>query len=142
MDICFLEKSEDFQSVLDILLQLRPQYTFETLEKQINRQQKQGYNIVYVKLDNEVLAVAGFFIGEKLAWGKHIYIADLVTNESCRSKGVGAFLINWFKEYCRELGCTQLHLDSGIQKFSAHRFYLRERFNIASHHFSTTNMNS
>ena len=44
-----------------------------------------------------VLAVAGFTVGEKLAWGKHIYIDDLVTNESHRSIGVGSFLISWFK---------------------------------------------
>jgi len=30
----------------------------------------------------------------------------------------------------------QLHLDSGVQRYMAHKFYLREGFIIASHHFS------
>ncbi|MGX1791676.1 hypothetical protein ACWIDW_01820 [Microbacterium sp. NPDC055312] len=32
--------------------------------------------------------------------------------------------------------CRQLDLDSGVQRFDAHRFYLRERMNIDAHHFS------
>ncbi|MEZ9410027.1 GNAT family N-acetyltransferase, partial [Vibrio lentus] len=83
-----------------------------------------------------VLAAAGFSVGEKLAWGKHIYIEDLVTNAQFRSSGVGKFIIDWFKTYALESGCEQIHLDSGVQRFPAHKFYLREGFNIASHHFS------
>ena len=80
--------------------------------------------------------MAGFSVGEKLAWGKHIYIEDLVTNAKYRSCGVGQFLLDWFKTYARANNCEQIHLDSGVQRFAAHRFYLREGFNIASHHFS------
>ncbi len=83
-----------------------------------------------------ILAAAGFNVGEKLAWGKHIYIDDLVTNAQFRSRGVGKFILDWFKTYALEIGCEQIHLDSGVQRFSAHKFYLREGFNIASHHFS------
>jgi len=126
--------------IAEVLLQLRPQYTKESLITQIKKQQRSGYQIAYVKSGAEILCVAGFIVGEKIAWGKHIYIDDLVTNENCRSTGVGTFIINWFKAYCKELGCKQLHLDSGIQKFPAHRFYLTNRFNIASHHFSITDI--
>ncbi len=37
-------------------------------------------------------------------------------------------MISWLKSHARQLGCNQLHLDSGVQRFSAHRFYLREGF--------------
>jgi GNAT superfamily N-acetyltransferase len=77
-----------------------------------------------------------FNVGENLAWYKYIYIDDLVTSDAHRSTGAGTFLINWFKEYAQEIGCQHLHLDSGVQRFPAHRFYRRERFTIASHHFS------
>ena len=81
--------------------------------------------------------IAGFVVGEKLAWGKHIYIDDLVTSADHRSTGVGKVLMEWFRTYAKDNGCTQIHLDSGVQRFAAHRFYLREGFDIASHHFST-----
>jgi len=132
----FILKSDDeLPSVAEVLIQLRPQYTIDSLIEQIKKQQKLGYQIAYVKLGDKVLSVAGFVVGEKLAWGKSIYIDDLVTDENSRSTGAGTCLINWFKSYCKEIGCEQLHLDSGVQRFQAHKFYLREGFNIASHHF-------
>ena len=138
MQVFLLEDNEDFSSVMDVLLQLRPSYNKESITVQIKKQMAQGYRVVYVKSEGHILAAAGFVAGEKLAWGKHIYIDDLITNESYRSKGAGALLIEWFKRHCKEAGYDQLHLDSGVQRFSAHRFYLRERFNIESHHFSIT----
>ncbi len=140
MEVHLINSDSELVAVAKVLLQLRPQYSLKTLVSQIKTQQKQGYQIAYVKSDNNILCVAGFVIGEKLAWGKHIYIDDLVTNEQYRSTGVGAFLIAWFKAYCKEIGCRQLHLDSGVQRFPAHRFYLREGFDIASHHFSNTDI--
>ena len=86
------------------------------------------------------MCVAGFVVGTKLAWGHHIYVDDLVTAENRRSKGAGAKMIAWLKSHARQLGCNQLHLDSGVQRFAAHRFYLREGFNIDSHHFSITDL--
>ena len=44
--------------------------------------------------------------------------------------------MDWLKCHARENECEQIHLDSGVQRFPAHRFYLREGFDIASHHFS------
>ncbi|UTV30268.1 GNAT family N-acetyltransferase [Photobacterium atrarenae] len=138
MEVRFLDNNAntDEPAVLEVLLQLRPSYDIDSLSAQIKKQQAHGYQVVYVKSPDGILAVAGFVVGEKLAWGKHIYIDDLVTNANHRSCGVGKFLIDWFKAYALEVGCEQIHLDSGVQRFPAHKFYLREGFTIASHHFS------
>lgn len=141
MEVHLVNSETELSPIAEVLLQLRPQYSLDSLIEQIKKQQELGYQLAYVVSGDDILCVAGFVVGEKLAWGKHIYIDDLVTNENHRSNRVGTFLINWFKRYCSELGCQQLHLDSGIQKFPAHRFYLTNRFNIASHHFSITNIN-
>ena len=140
MQVYLLQSNSELGKVAEVLLQLRPQYDLQGLKVQIEKQQEAGYQIAYVKQSEEILCVAGFVVGEKLAWGKYIYIDDLVTNEASRSTGAGSFIINWFKHYAKEIGCQQLHLDSGVQRFSAHRFYLRERFNIGSHHFSITDI--
>ena len=142
MEVRLLKSDSEIDIVGNVILQLRPQYNLESLRKQISTQRKNGYQIAYVAEHDDVLCVAGFVISEKLAWGKHIYIDDLVTDEHRRSTGAGAFLIKWFKNYAKENECQQIHLDSGVQKFPAHRFYLRERFKIASHHFSITEIDS
>lgn len=140
MKVKLLTSEEDLNGIAEVLLQLRPQYDLESLKAQIKLQQESGYNLAYVKSDERILCVAGFVVGQKLAWGKHIYIDDLVTDERHRSTGAGTLLIHWLKEYAKEIGCGQVHLDSGVQRFPAHRFYLKEGFNIASHHFSITEL--
>ncbi len=49
MEVQFLEKNSDYESVLDVLLQLRPNYNLDTLSAQIEKQQSHGYQVVYVK---------------------------------------------------------------------------------------------
>ncbi|QHQ40877.1 GNAT family N-acetyltransferase [Microbulbifer hydrolyticus] len=133
-----LSSPHELPAVAAVLLQLRPKYTLESLLAQIEKQQVQGYQLAYVREGegNQVLCVAGFVISEKLAWGKHIYVDDLVTDSAHRSAGAGRVLIDWLKQHGKSLGCDQLHLDSGVQRFAAHRFYLREGFDITSHHFA------
>ncbi|PSW22292.1 N-acetyltransferase [Photobacterium sanctipauli] len=121
--------------VAEVLLELRPQYTLDNLISQIKSQQKSGYQIVYVTEDEKVLCAAGFVTGQKLSWGKYIYIDDLVTAEAHRSKGAGQMLVDWFKDYAHLNQFDQIHLDSGVHRFGAHKFYLKEDFVIASHHF-------
>lgn len=127
----------EIEMIADVLLELRPAFTRETLVAQVMEQRQAGYQVAYIEADGEVLCVAGFVVGMKLAWGKHIYVDDLVTAERHRSKGAGARMIEWLKAHALALGCAELHLDSGVQRFGAHRFYLREGFDISSHHFQT-----
>ena len=90
----------------------------------------------YTLVNGEVAAVAGFDLGEALPWGKHLYVYDLVTDEAHRSQGHGEALLEFLKTYALKHGCKLLHLDSGVQRFKAHKFYLREGFVIANYHFS------
>lgn len=140
MNVKMAESDADLERISGVLLQLRNAFNRATLIAQIKQQRDAGYRIAYVESDGEVLCVAGFTVGIKLAWGKHIYVDDLVTAEHHRSNGAGARMISWLKSHARQLGCNQLHLDSGVRRFSAHKFYLREGFIIASHHFAITDL--
>jgi GNAT superfamily N-acetyltransferase len=63
-------------------------------------------------------------------------VDDLVTRESSRSKGYGQRLFKWLLSEAKSRDCDQLHLDSGVQRFGAHRFYLAGRMDIIAHHFA------
>ncbi|HEX4872284.1 MAG TPA: GNAT family N-acetyltransferase [Nevskiaceae bacterium] len=67
--------------------------------------------------------------------GRHVYVDDLVTDSHRRSQGIGRELIAGLEVRARRLGASALTLDSGTQRKSAHRFYLRERFEITAFHF-------
>lgn len=136
MIVRIAESDSDLERISGVMLQLRPAFTKESLIARIKEQQADGFQVAYVEKAGEVLCVAGFVVGTKLAWGKHIYVDDLVTDGNRRSTGAGKVMIDWLKAHARELGCTQLQLDSGVQRFRAHGFYLREGFHISAHHFA------
>ena len=105
---------------------------------QLKRLEAQDYQLAFVQGGEQVVAVAGFWTGEAFAYGKYMHVYDLVTSEAGRSHGHGKLLLGFLKTLARGAGCMQLHLDSGVQRFAAHKFYLREGFVIASHHFVMT----
>ena len=118
------------------IFQLRPHLKKENFVEQVRRQQKDGYQLGFIKIDNRVVAVAGFSISESLAYGKFLYVYDLVVDENTRSKGYGKHLFEWLVDYAKSKDCKAFKLDSGVQRCDAHRFYFRQRMKIASYHFS------
>ena len=122
-----------------VMHELRPHLDEPSLLPQVKRQiESQGYRIAFVEDNGEVAAVAGFCVVEMLAWGGTMYVDDLVTAETKRSTGYGGTLFDWLVEQARTLGCDQFHLDSGVQRYGAHRFYLPRGLDITSHHFEMT----
>jgi GNAT superfamily N-acetyltransferase len=135
MKCALVESDADIAACCSLLAELRPRIHADDLCVQVARQRKHGYQLACSKDRTGVLAVAGFRVAEKLAWGKHIYIDDLVARSNVRSQGVGRILFDWVVERAREWDCKAVHLDSGLQNFAAHRFYLRQGLAITSHHF-------
>ena len=64
-----------------------------------------------------------------------MYVEDLITNQKNRSQGFGKQLLDWLHNEAKNNHCDQLHLDSGVQRKDAHRFYEREGMTFASHHY-------
>ena len=131
----------DVETDVDILRchgtmrQLRPDHDPGRFLAQVRRQQRDGYRLAMLDHEGTVVAVAGYRISENLAWGRFLYVDDLVTDTGARSLGHGRRLLEWLVSAAREAGCRELHLDSGVQREDAHRFYLREGLDLTSHHF-------
>ena len=124
-------------STFATMSQLRPHLKQADYLETVRRMQRNhGYRLVARLEGGKPLCVGGFRLNECLSYGRHLYLDDLVTDESARSKGYGKEIFDWLVETARSSGCAQLHLDSGVQRHEAHRFYLRERMDIVFYHFS------
>lgn len=121
-----------------VMAQLRPHLLEAEFVSRVRRMQAAGFHLALLEDDGAVCAVAGYRYYDKLFSGKNLYVDDLVTDATRRSRGHGRALLNWLANEARSHGCTQLELDSGVQRFEAHRFYLRERMHISAHHFVIT----
>jgi GNAT superfamily N-acetyltransferase len=121
----------------EVMRELRTHFTDRRkFVERVQRQQRDGYLLAFVEDDGEVRAVAGYRFIEWLFSGRFLYVDDLVTRASDRSLGYGARLMEWLIERAREKKCSSVELDSGVQRFDAHRFYFAQRMKISSYHFS------
>ena len=137
-NIFLAKEDEQIRSCYKVMAELRPHVPAEEFLRRIRRQQEiAGYELAAITAEagGEVKAVAGFRISENLAWGRFLYVDDLVSKSDERSKGYGSALFDWLVEYAKENDCDQFHLDSNVTRFAAHRFYLFKRMNIEAHHF-------
>lgn len=121
---------------LPVLQELRPGLTAEQLAQVQAAGHPQGLRFTAALDDDRCLGVMGWRVLHKTFGLRELYVDDLVTTATTRSTGVGKALLEHAVEQGRAAGCSQLALDSGVQRFDAHRFYLRERMKIASHHFT------
>jgi GNAT superfamily N-acetyltransferase len=95
-----------------------------------------GWRLLYAVRDGEPVGCASFRIAEFLAWGKTIYVDDLVVIEAARGQGCADALMARVAAIGREHACVTLQLDSGTHRLGAHRFYHRIGLTIASFHFA------
>ena len=134
--IILATEDEEILACYAVMAELRPHVQPDEFLPRVRRQFEHANYHLACLIDGEVKAVAGFRISECLAWGKFLYVDDLVSKSGDRSKGYGGALFDWLVEYAKAEGCDQFHLDSGVHRFAAHRFYLLKRMIIDCHHFS------
>lgn len=133
----YAKSEEDIRRCFAAIQCLRPHLTIEAAVAQVLRQQtEQGYHLAYLEAeDGQVCSIAGFRFAEFLAWGRVLYIDDLVTLGEYRGQGHAGKLLKDVISLAAEKGCDAVHLDSGYQRHDAHRLYLNHGFHIATHHF-------
>lgn len=120
-----------------VMQQLRPHLVEADFVARVRRMQGEGFHLAFLEADGVVRAVAGYRYHEKLFSGKNLYVDDLVSDTTHRSRGHGRTLLAWLATEARRHDCDQLELDSGVQRADAHRFYFRERLRISAYHFVT-----
>ena len=127
---------EEIRRCYPVLHELRSHLVDEKeFMERVARQQKQGYQLAFLESEGAVRAVAGYRFLESLFSGKNLYVDDLVTGDADRSCGYGGQLLDWLVDLARTSNCETLELDSGVQRFDAHRFYFSKRMSISSYHF-------
>lgn len=136
MRIDLARSDSEIERCYSVMAELRPHVNRDAFLGRVRGQERQGYRLAFLEEGGEVKAVAGFRVSECLAWGRFLYVDDLVTAARNRSQGHGRRLLDWLVERAVEERCDEIHLDSGVQRSGAHRFYSSRRFTITSHHFA------
>lgn len=136
-DLRHAETDAEVAACFPVMTLLRPHLTgADELVARVARQREAGYRILAAWRVGTPVALAGYRTEENLIHGRFIYVDDLVTAESERSRGLGARLLGAVAAEGRKLGCDKLVLDTALDNIQAHRFYHREGLRARALRFS------
>ena len=131
-----LESVNALKAAWDVMKQLRPHLDLEQFLNLYAEAREEGYRLVGLFDSQELKCVAGYRFMTMLVYGKSLYVDDLVTTENGRSSGYGRLMLQWLEREAMRLKCSELHLDSGVQRERAHRFYFAQGMTIKGYHFT------
>lgn len=134
-DIRHVGDDEEIHACFEVMRHLRPHLDAAEFLSRIRLQETEGYRLVALWQDGHPLAVAGYRVQTNLYAGRQLYVDDLVTVPEARSCGLGAALLAWLRSTAKSENCAQLHLDSGLQRVDAHRFYAQQGMQPVGYHF-------
>ena len=132
------DSDEDVKACHEVMVLLgkrRASLSQEQYFQEIQKQQKEGYVMAYLEDAQGKQAVAGYRYANLIAYGKMLYLDDLVVREEVRSKGYGGMLIDWLEEQAIKNDCDVFNLTSGTERDKAHKFYFQKGFHIDDFHF-------
>ena len=115
----------DLNAAFPLMAVLRDRLRAETFVAEIRRQQRDGYELVGGFDGDRLVTLAGIRRSHTLSRGEHLFVDDLVTDESVRGRGYGKATIEWLVARARSEGVPRIYLDSRI---TARGFYERVGF--------------
>jgi GNAT superfamily N-acetyltransferase len=119
-----LSTERDWLEAYPVMKQLRTHLSQERfLELTRESTVSGGYKLAVLYEEGKIKAVTGFMPMITLYNGKSIWVCDLVTDFSVRSKGYGEKLLNYVETWAKNNGYDNISLSSGLQRVDAHRFY-------------------
>ena len=130
-----VETDADFAAAFPVMVQLRPHLTPESFPVRVRQQMTQGYRLAALEAGGRIRSLGGYRLLDYLWVGRAMYVDDLVTDADSRSQGHGGKLFAWLRQLAVADGCVELHLDSGLHRRDAHRFYFRQGMFIDDFHF-------
>jgi GNAT superfamily N-acetyltransferase len=114
----------EFLKAFPIMVQLRTHLTPESYLDLLKPMKEEGYQLFAAyNAQDEIAGLAGVAIKTNFFHKRHVYVFDLITDESQRSSGYGKQLLDYVDVWAKENGCEFVALDSGLQRLDAHRFY-------------------
>lgn len=122
-------------AIFSVMVQLRPHLDLQSFTAGLADVRREGGRLIGAFDGEACLGCAVFRPQFRLAYGRIVYVDDLVTDETRRSSGVGKALIAHIETEAETLDAKLVILDSGVQRERAHRFYFREGFSITSFNF-------
>ena len=103
MPVRELTTEDDLRKAFPVMRELRPHLDESTYLGPLRTMRDEGYRLFALVDNDEIVALAGITEGTNLYYGKYMWVYDLITSESTRSRGHGRELLSHIEDLAREL---------------------------------------
>jgi GNAT superfamily N-acetyltransferase len=118
-----LVEEKEWLEAFPVMNELRTHLNESTYLEILHSMREEGYKLFALYHNEQVVAVTGVAIRTNFYYGKHVFVYELVTHSSQRSKGYGEKLLSYIHQYAIHNGCGIVNLESALFRSDAHRFY-------------------
>ena len=123
MNVQELEDPDELQEAYCLLTQLYSDLSEDRFERELPAMREDGYRLFGLYENGTLRSVAGVNVVTNFANGRHVYLYDLVTEETDRSRGYGKALLEFVERWGEQRGCSTVKLITGTDREKAHEFY-------------------
>jgi GNAT superfamily N-acetyltransferase len=127
---------EDIETIIPLIQKLsKEEFSDDILKKRFTEMLEQNYECFGIFIDQKLIGVFGLWFMTRHYAGRscepdHIYISEEV-----QGKGIGKKLFKFIYNYAEEKGCETSELNSYVQNYRSHKFYMNEGYVIKGYHF-------
>src|SRR5688572_16100847 len=114
MDIRELQTDSSILETYPLMRALRERITRDTFLDEVRRQQAAGYRLLAGYDNGKPVVLAGVRRAHTLSRGDHLFVDDLVTEESARASGCGRAMMQFLAREAADQGIPRIYLDARI----------------------------
>ena len=114
MDIREIQTDADIVDAYPLMKALRDRISAATFVDEVRRQQERGYQLFGGFERGRLLVLAGIRRSHTLSRGDHLFVDDLVSDESVRGSGYGREMMRWLGRRAAADGIPRIYLDARI----------------------------
>ena len=126
----------DLDLVVPLIMELSEYQTEEMLlRSRMGEMFKQNYECFAIYLKGEVIGTFGLWFMTRHYAGKSCEADHVFIKPEYQNRGFGKEIFEYIFDYAKSKGCEMQELNSYVQNFKSHKFYMNLGYVIKGYHF-------
>lgn len=134
--IAELKTPESWQSMFALVKHQNKEITRKMFNALLLEMRARGYRCIGAYEAGALVGIMGFWVAYRFWCHKYIDIDNVVVHPTKRNRGIGKKMLDWVEREGKRQNCDMAVLDSYTTAHKAHRFYMREGYEILGYHFT------
>ena len=126
MQIKELTTIDEMLEQFEMIQHLYPNLALEKYRDYLKEMIPNNYKQLAIIIDNQCVALTGFWTNIKLWTGKYIEIDNFIVHPDHRKNGCGKIMTDYLNQKGVNENCNCIVLDAFTSNFLAHKFYYNQ----------------